>query len=102
LLDHHGYRAEHETTPEAGLWAAQRNPPGAIITALHIGGLPAGLSFIARQRQIREPASIPILVVRSLTDIHERESPARGARRLQKGAHLGRIVDQLDTLLKTG
>src|SRR5690606_23110113 len=60
LLDHHGYRVELETTPEAGLEAAQRNPPDAIITALHFGGLPAGLSFIDRLRESRETASIPI------------------------------------------
>lgn len=102
LLDHHGYRVELETTPEAGLEAAQRNPPDAIITALHFGGLPAGLSFIDRLRESRETASIPIVVVSSFTDIHERELRARGVRFVQKGAHLGRIVDQLDTLLKTG
>src|SRR5690606_3969820 len=93
---------ELETTPEAGLEAAQRNPPDAIITALHFGGLPAGLSFIDRLRESRETASIPIVVVSSFTDIHERELRARGVRFVQKGAHLGRIVDQLDTLLKTG
>ncbi|HEU5208953.1 MAG TPA: response regulator [Longimicrobiales bacterium] len=102
LLDHHGYRVACETSPGTGLTTAQVRRPDIIVTALHFGGLPAGLSFIDLLRERPATASIPIVVVSSFTDMHEQELRARNVRCVQKGGHLGRIIEEIESLLDPG